>query len=217
MLKSYFQAIHYDKNMSYLRRSPRYRSHSFVHGFLKLHYRLMDNTTSVSITDVAGVGQTVGVGNTFGSMTLNSTAPGRGGAGQTTSQGSATSFWGSATTLGIVIGTGTTAVAPTDYQLATQIIDGTSSATIEHFPCAGTGFTTAGLTASFTMERLFRNSSGGSITVNETGIYCGTDRHSGFGTLYKFQICIIRDLVSPGFAVLNGEYMRIIYTISVTA
>jgi len=31
------------------------------------------------------------------------------------------------------------------------------------------------------------------------------------------HFCIIRDIVSPGFAVLNGEYARIVYTISVTS
>ena len=100
-------------------------------------------------------------------------------------------------------------MAPTDFQLATEIDDGTSSGQLEHFPCSGTGLTISAPTGSFVMERLFRNSSGGSIAISEVGIYV-------IGTI-SFEFCIIRDLVSPAFTINNGEYMRIVYTLSITA
>ena len=220
MLKSYFQARFYDPRMSYLRTTPRYRSRSFVQGFLKMIYlAVSENDATLSYTDIHGVGQSQGSSNTGWAQTLDCTAPGRGGAGMIAAVGSATAGvgeteWSSSTNNGIVVGTGTTAVAPTDYQLATPVIDGVTSGTLEHFPCGGTTVVSAAPTASFTLERLFRNSSGGSITINEVGVYA-TSSESTFGDLD--HVCLIRDIVSPGFAVLNGEYMRIIYTISVTA
>lgn len=214
MVKSYFQAYFYDKDHSYLRQSPRYRSRSFVQGFLKLHYPCFTVGSSLSVTDTGGTGRTV---SQF-LVTMQCTAPGRGGAGMSFTNGGADggtstdSVWNSSTNTGIVVGTGTTAVAPTDFQLATQIVDGITSGTLEHFPCAGTNFGTAGTTASFDLERLFRNSSSGTITITEVGLYCAVS-----GGTSNLHYCIVRDIVSPGFAVLNGEYMRIIYTISVTA
>ena len=225
MLTSYFQAFFYDENQSYLRCSPRKRSRSFVQGFLKLHHAILStNTETITATDIDGSAQSVNTPSFFSYFhTFLSSAPGRGGHGMaseggTTSAGTNVRQWSSSTNNGIVVGTGTTAVAPTDYQLATQILDGITSGTLEHFTCAGTNFVSAAPTASFDMERLFRNSSGGSITINEVGLYCAQSREATSTTLaHIHHFCIIRDLVSPGFVVLNGEYMRIVYTISVTA
>jgi len=228
MLTAYFQAFFYDKNQSYLRQSPRKRSHSFVQAFLKLHYALLeygDVSVGISTTNIAGTAVTVnntasGSSTTRDRMSLLSTGPGRGGSSLTIAGATAASttiVLGSSANNGIVVGTGTTAVAPTDYQLATQVVDGTSSGQLEIFPCGGTNFTTSGLTASFDLERLFRNSSGGSITINEVGVYSAHDAYDGFSLGLLAHFCTIRDIVSPGFAVANGEYMRIVYTLSVTA
>ena len=58
---------------------------------------------------------------------------------------------------------------------------------------------------SFTVRRYFTNKSGGSITINEVGIYA----------LDK-EIAIARDLVSPGVAVANNETLKIEYTFQIT-
>lgn len=220
MIKSYFQCFAYDNNTSYLRQTRRRRSRSFVQGFLKLHFCVLENSTDISITQTDGANETVSAGLRRKNFAMHAVSAGRGGAVYPTKSGSTTSgiLWGSATNCGIVIGTGTTAVAPTDYSLATQISDGVTSGTMEHFTCAATNFTTAGSTASFDLERLFRNSSGGSITINEVGVYgvCSEANSSiNFSDISYF--CMIRDIVSPGFVVNNGEYARIVYTISVTA
>ena len=169
-------------------------------------------SASLSITDIDGTGHSISTGNSVvEEYFLRCTAPGRGG-GSFYNQSGATPVVTDSVETGIVIGTGTTAVAPTDYQLATLIADGTSSGTLEYFSSSGTNLTISAPTGSFDLERLFRNSSGGTITINEVGVYAAAHPSSevrGF--------CIIRDLVSPGFAVLNGEYMRVVYTISVTA
>lgn len=214
MLKSYFQCFAYDENYSYLRQSRKRRSRSFVQGFLKSQFRWFEQSTSISVTDIDGANQTMstsaaGGGNSAFSASsfLNCTSPGRGGG----SIGGGVD-WTTSTQAGIVVGTGTTAVTPQDYQLATLVADGTSAGTLEYLTCGGGALTTSASQGSFTLERLFRNSSGGSITLNEVGIY--TLFHTAAGAIEHF--CIIRDLISPGFAVLNGEYMRVIYTITMS-
>ena len=221
MLRTYFQCFVYDARQSYLRQTRRRRSRSFVQGFLKLQYPILGNrVASLSATSVDGfsveINETV-LNNFF--HALLSIAPGRGGIGMGGENGTTTAsanadLWSSSINNGIVVGTGTTAVAPTDFQLATQITDGTSSGTLEHFPSSGTNFSTSGSTASFDLERLFRNSSSGSITITEVGVYSGWSQ-SASDDMNHF--CILRDLVSPGFTVANGEYLRIVYTVSVTA
>src|SRR3990167_2462843 len=220
MIKSYFQAVFYDQEMSYLRSSPRRRSRSFVQAFLKsLFLTANGNSYSLSITDTAGAGSTYSGGSTIDYYTsLMSTSPGRVGFGAgmvyTGNGGTANS----STNSGIVVGTGTTAVTPTDTALTTIVADGVSASTLEYFPCSATSFTTSATQGSFALERLFRNSSSGSITINEVGVYAMNSKAGGFnGHQQPFHCCIIRDIVSPGFAVANGEYMRIIYTITVTA
>jgi hypothetical protein len=58
---------------------------------------------------------------------------------------------------------------------------------------------------SFTVRRYFTNKSGGSITVNEVGIYA-----------LMRELAIARDLVSPGVAVLNNETLKVEYTFQIT-
>lgn len=219
MLTAYFQLKQYNADRELLRITRKVRSRSFVQGFLKLHFHLSDgNGINISVTDVLGTSKTFGnSGNVHGYNYLCG-APGRGGAGFCAPQGnpsSTTITWSTSANNGIVVGTGTTAVAPTDYQLTTQIVDGITTGTLEHFPCAGTNLTTSSTAGSFNVERLFRNTSGGTITINEIGIYALHANDSSTNQINHF--CIIRDLVSPGFAVANGEYMRTIYTITVTA
>lgn len=223
MIKSYFQIFVYDKNNSYLRKSRKRRSRSFVQGFLKLHFLALDVATGITVTDIAGTSQSIGANNSNGIQSATwlfcSTSPGRGGSGLTNEGAGLTPIFNSATNSGIVLGTGSVAITPTDYSLGTQIVDGITAGTLEHFPCSGTGFTSAGTTASFTLERLFRNSSSGTITINEIGLYgvCVEFSNGGSNIGDINRVCLIRDLVSPGFAVADGEYLRVVYTLSVTA
>jgi hypothetical protein len=119
----------------------------------------------------------------------------------------------SADSQGIVIGTGTAAVVPDDNALQTQIRSGEDATEIMYFGTAIYGLTidTGADTASFTVEALFKNMSGGSITVNEVGIYANGEG----GSIYKF--CIIRDKLASGQAVADGEYLKVTYTISIAS
>ena len=64
---------------------------------------------------------------------------------------------------------------------------------------------TANPNASFTIRRYFTNNTGAPVTVNEVGIYCG----------YRI-LCIARDVVVPGVTVLNGEVLKVEYTVQIT-
>jgi hypothetical protein len=109
---------------------------------------------------------------------------------------------------GIVIGTGNTAVASTDYALETRIISGVASGQIEHFSNIFTNVAVAAPNASFTVNRIFRNGSGGSITIKEIGIYALS------GT---YTFCIVRDVLSVPVTMSDGDYLKITYTFQITA
>jgi hypothetical protein len=178
---------------------------------------------SISITDIDGNSFTQNKTGCYLHMFL-STSPGRGGAGVAQYP----AFPSSQTNLipsssennGIVIGTGTTAVDATDTSLETPIADGIASGEMEHFTCGVGNFATVSTTASFDIERLFRNSSGDAIVINEVGIYSVvTNTATGFetGNPYLRHVCMLRDVLSSGFSVPDGEYLRVVYTISFTA
>jgi len=112
-----------------------------------------------------------------------------------------------ADTWGIRIGTGSTAPTINDYNVEAGI----AHATMNH------GAVTFGLPASdastsqFTVTRDFSNVSGGVVTVNEIAL---------IALLYKAQtsytVMIIRDVISGGISVPNGQTLTINYRIQVT-
>jgi len=215
-MRVYFQFERHNKDGELIWKSYRYRSRSFVQAFIKQFYVLFQHTSNIATTDTGGASRTVIVGtSTRSTPHICAIGPGRG--GRIALSTNSTVFTSAPTVaitsdkVGIVLGTGTTAVTPTDFQLATQIADGTAASTLEYFPSSGTALTISNPTGSFKLERLFRNSSGGTITVNEIGLYTIGSTNS-----IPFSFCAIRDIVSPGFAIANGEYARAIYTITVT-
>jgi len=223
MIKPYFQLSAYDENQSLLRQTAKEPARSFVQQFLFWHYKLSIislSSTPIDIKDIDGNTLNVSQGDTTAYMFL-SQAPGRGGRalemliGDISSDRQASS----STNNGIVIGTGTDAVAPDDFKLQTQILDGSGSGELEHFPCAGGPLEIVSNIAAFELERLFRNTSGDAITINEVGIYCvGFPVYIGTATARRLKhYCILRDRVSPGFSVADGEYLKVAYTLSVSA
>jgi len=221
MIQVYFQLEEFTDDRGIVHRTQRRKSHSFVQGFLKSHFLFLNGSgTNVSITDVGGTGRSIGSNSNQFENTFLSTAPGRGGAGLTYGgrlSTHANQKGSTSTNNGIVVGTGTTSVTPTDYQLATLVADGSSSGQIEYFSSSGGTFAVAGSTGSFVLERLFRTGSGGPITINEVGVYACVGRVGRTDVNDLWHACIIRDIVSPGFAVADGAYMRVTYTISVTS
>ena len=134
---------------------------------------------------------------------------------------------------GIVVGSGTAKPTPNDYELQSQIQNGTGSGQLqygEHLisPTPGTGsvndqastpttgvLTVSGNTTSFIVSRTFTNNSGASIIVSETGIIAKISDWYQAGT-QSVYVLIIHDLLSSPITIPNGGIMAITYTISVT-
>jgi len=119
-------------------------------------------------------------------------------------------------TMGIQVGTGSTAVTPTDYALATRIAHGRSAGQLEYGGCELINITFSNPNGEFTIRRYFTNNSGGAITVNEVGIYST----ASYATATTYDIVsiflIARDLVSPGVTVNNTELLRVTYVVQIT-
>lgn len=114
--------------------------------------------------------------------------------------------------IGIVVGTGTTAVTIDDYKLATQIMHGTGSGQMRHLASTPGWPSVVGSDCSFLTSRTFLNNSGGSITVRESGIYCRCK-----GPTYYGYACIVRDVFGTPQAVPDGGSITIDYTLGITA
>jgi len=121
--------------------------------------------------------------------------------------------WGSINvdTNGIVIGTTNTAVDITDNKLAAQIADGTASGEMLHAAQSfATDITISDPDATFLTSRTFTNSSGGSITVRETGIYCTMQVANA-----NRDFCMVRD-VPTEVAVADGSTCTVDYTFKIS-
>ena len=112
-------------------------------------------------------------------------------------------------THGIVVGTG--AVAPTidDYALGTIILHDDAPPTAGRLQYSAVTFgapASDATTSQFTITRDFANASGASITVNEIGLYVK-------GYLYNvtYYFMTIRDVISGGIAVPNGQTLTVNY------
>jgi hypothetical protein len=116
---------------------------------------------------------------------------------------------------GIQVGTGNNAVTPSDYALQTRIVHGGGVGQLEIGGCEFMNLVIANPNASFDIRRFFTNRAGGSLTINECGIYalCAANGSAG-GFVWPF--CIARDLVTPGITVNNGEILRVIYNLQIT-
>jgi hypothetical protein len=113
---------------------------------------------------------------------------------------------------GIVVGTGNTAVTPADDKLATRILHGTGASLLEYSGCEVLIPTFANPNGAMDIRRYFTNNSGGSITVQEVGLYSFGYKDSN--DVYSY--CICRDVVSPGVAVANTELLSVVYTVQIT-
>lgn len=117
---------------------------------------------------------------------------------------------------GIIVGTGTTAPNIDDYKIET-IIDHDAGAhgagTLEYGAVTFGAPTSDATTSQFTVTRNFVNASGGAITVNEIALYVlayGDKLPSEDKTNTK-NFMIIRDVISGGIAVANGQTLTVNY------
>lgn len=132
--------------------------------------------------------------------------------------GSESSYWDAATRyageqIGIQVGTGTTAPTPTDDAMEARIAHGESGDEFEYGGCELIGIAFTDPNGEFTIRRYFTNNSGGSITVNEVGIYSPAST-TGFQESKIFLIA--HDKVAPGVAVADGQILRVTYVPQIT-
>lgn len=117
--------------------------------------------------------------------------------------------------LGIVIGIGSAANSAITYTLHNQIDHGIGSGEMEYFGgCFDDNPTVDGNDSYFDIERIFRNSSGGTISVSEYGIIVYRDNQSS----YPYPTLIVRDVFS-GIDIVDvddGEYFKVTYRFYVT-
>ena len=117
---------------------------------------------------------------------------------------------------GIVIGTDGAAIQPDQYAMISQIRSGEIANTVMHYGTCVYGLTINATTdeAHFHVEAIFNNKSGGSINVNEVGIYA-----NGYGNSDNYpnqqQYCIVRDILAETIALADTEYLKVLYTLSI--
>jgi hypothetical protein len=109
---------------------------------------------------------------------------------------------------GVVVGTGTAANTTGTFALQTQIAQGTGAGQLNHSSVSVSTYTITSPTTQFTVSRTFTNNSGGSITINEVGIY-----YIDNATQY---FCLLRDVLGTPVTVLNGNTTTATYTISIS-
>ncbi|KKM71270.1 hypothetical protein LCGC14_1432360 [marine sediment metagenome] len=112
---------------------------------------------------------------------------------------------------GIVIGTGTTAVAIGDYKLEALIPEGAGAGQMNYQACSVAMPVIAAPYCSFKVARVVTNNSGDTITVKELGVYAVMlvpGNPSG---------CVIRDVLGTPLDVLDGGSISVDYTIRVQA
>jgi hypothetical protein len=115
----------------------------------------------------------------------------------------------------IVVGTGNTAPTITDYALQTKIAHGSTAGKLQYSAVTFGAPASDATTSQFTVTRNFANASGGSITVNEIGLYVTQYTHTVYPLMgqYPFAVypMILRDVIGGGIAVPNGQTLTVNY------
>lgn len=109
-------------------------------------------------------------------------------------------------TLGIIVGTGTTAPTIDDYAIKTLIDHDAAPPTAGRLQYGGSAFgapASDATTSQFTITRDFANASGGAITVNEIALYV-----NGYSNQY---FMVIRDVIAGGILVPDGQTLTVNY------
>jgi len=174
-----------DKNGNIIAERKWEEANSLVQAFPAILYTMMSQSpTPTSVPDTSNVNRGIATNTANFKITLGTAG---------------------VTNVGIVAGTGTNAVAITDYALQTLIAHGTGSGELQYstynFP---TGWTVGGGNAYFTTDRTLTNSSGGNITINEVGFV------TNGGSISTYYFLIDRTLPTP-YTVNNGTGVIITY------
>jgi hypothetical protein len=119
-------------------------------------------------------------------------------------------------TRGIIIGTSTTAESLDHFTLQTPIVNGTEAGQMSYNAC---GVTKVWSSPTWTAEwvRIINNNSGGTITVNECGLYLyAFDYYSWPSTYIYRKYMTNRDKLLAGEAILDAGQLTVTYNIVIT-
>lgn len=106
---------------------------------------------------------------------------------------------------GIVVGTSTQAESINDNKLISIIQQGVGAGQMQYGGCTQQDPYDNSGTVSMIIQRLVTNQSGGTITINEIGVYVRLYNSS------YYYYCIIRDVLGVGVSVTNGSSKLIEY------
>ena len=115
-------------------------------------------------------------------------------------------------TVGIVVGSGDTAVTPDDYTLASKINHGTEAGQLLHEEQTVEAVQVSGNEVSFRVTRTFTNNSGGDVTGKELGMMLSITDQSGGGK----RLLLLRDVLESAITVQDGKALTVRYTFKVT-
>ena len=174
------------------------KSRSFLKQFIQL-IEVQTNQSSKTIQDITGTDRTVDVKD------INLFCVPGGGYGYTDPAKRNVQV----ENVGIVVGSGTTAVTPSDIKLETKIAHGTGSGQLVYLGCGLKPVVISGSDAYVDLVRFFENQSGGNVTINEVGIYA-------IAATQQYGFCICRDVLSSSITVGDGQLLKVRYRIKVT-
>lgn len=172
--------IHRDKNDKILHEEFG-EAHSLLRAFNRATYAYF-NGPSVSIVNTSNVSQNWDTGDTMRSDAAAGT-----------------------TTYGVVVGTGTTAVAIDDYAVETIIAHGTGTGQLDYGVSTNTTYESA--SEDYVLcQRVVTNLNAASLSVTESGLYV----HNG-----SYFFCIARDVFASAYTLANGDTLTVQYFIKV--
>ena len=197
MLRAEIIIERYDRKGQLLEKIKQ-KSRSFLKQFIQL-IEVQTNQASKTVTDIVGTDRSVGA------VDMNLFCVPGGGNGYVDPVQKNVQV----ENVGIVVGSGTTAVTPTDTKLETKIAHGTGSGQLIHLGCGLKPVEISGSDAYVDLVRFFENQSGANITINEVGIYA-------IGASQQWGFCICRDILSSSITVADGQLLKVRYRIKVT-
>jgi hypothetical protein len=116
---------------------------------------------------------------------------------------------------GVVVGSGTASVSPTDYALAAKIGHGTGAGQLDYGPATVTS--SYGATSSYAeIARTFLNTSGSDVTVREVGIVARSYWKDGGVIVGDVKYLIARDILPSPVKVPNLGTLTVRYRISLS-
>jgi len=189
-------------------------SKSFLLNFCKVLYRMLATTgsatgsvtgviSSATVTDTSGYSQTAYIEWYTGYMYVGGGTPaGMNGPDNDDS-------------FGIVVGSGSASVSPTDYRLASKISHGTGSGQLDHDTHATT--TSFSSTSSYIeLARTFVNRSSGDVVVREVGIVARSLWKNNGGVANDVRYLIARDVLPSPVTVKPLGVLVVRYRITLT-